>query len=111
MRSSVVGCLRDNLREPSFEALMRSHLNHGSSDAGSEEDSDAVDEEDAGDGGDDDEPEPEEDVDLLIDDVEGQHAQAVMSLRGPARPELVEAALGHLGIIIIYITIITSSSI
>ena len=91
---------------------MRSHLNHGSSDAGSEEDSDAVDEEDAGDGGDDDEPEPEEDVDLLIDDVEGQHAQAVMSLRGPARPELVETALGHLGIImVIIITIITSSSI
>ena len=84
---------------------MRSHLNHGGSDAGSEEDSDAVDEEDAGDGGDDDEPEPEEDVDLLIDDVEGQHAQAVMPLRGPARPELVEAALGHLGIIIIIIII------
>ena len=81
------------------------YLNHGSSDAGSEEDSYAVDEEDAGDGGDDDEPEPEEDVDLLIDDVEGQHAQAVMSLRGPARPELVEAALGHLGIIIIIIII------
>ena len=84
---------------------MRSHLNHGSSDAGSKEDSDAVDEEDAGDGGDDDEPEPEEDVDLLINDVEGQHAQAVMSLRGATRPELVEAALGHLGIIIIIIII------
>ena len=83
------------------------YLNHGSSDAGSEEDSDAVDEEDAGDGGDDDEPEPEEDVDLLVNDVEGQHAQAVMSLRGPTRPELVEAALGHLEIImVIIITII-----
>ena len=75
---------------------MRSYLNHGGSDAGSEEDSDAVDEEDAGDGGDDDEPEPEEDVDLLVDDVEGQHAQAVMPLCGPAGAELVEAALCHL---------------
>ena len=70
-----------------------------------------VDEPDTGDRGQEDEPEVEEDVDLLIDDVEGQHAQAVMPLSGATRPELVEAALGHLGIIIIYITIITSSSI
>ena len=81
------------------------YLNHGGSDAGTEEYSDAVDEEDAGDGGHNDEPEPEEDVDLLVNDVEGQHAQAVMSLRRPTRPELVEAALGHLGIIIIIINI------
>ena len=75
---------------------MRSHLNHGSSDAGSKEDSDAVDEEDAGDGGDDDEPEPEEDVDLLVDDVEGQNAETVMPFRGAAWPELVETAFGNL---------------
>ena len=50
-----------------------------------------------GEEGEDDEPEPEEDVDLLVDDVEGEHAQAVVPGDGAARSVLVEGALGHLG--------------
>ena len=46
--------------------------------------------------GDNDEPEPEEDVDLLVDDVEGEHAQRVQLLHRTRRTELVELALGHL---------------
>ena len=45
-------------------------LDHGSSDPWSKHHSQPVHQEDAGDGGNDDEPEPEKDVDLLIDDVE-----------------------------------------
>ena len=44
------------------------------------------------------EPEPEEHVDLLVDDVEGEHAQAVVAGDGAARSVLVERALGHLGL-------------
>ena len=50
----------------------------------------------AGDDGDNDEPEPEEDVDLLVDDVERQHAERVKLLDGTRGTELVELALGHL---------------
>ena len=53
---------------------------------------------DAGDDGDDDEPEPEEHVDLLVDDVERQHAQRVELLHCSRRTELVELALRHLKI-------------
>ena len=42
------------------------------------------------------EPEPEEDVDLLVDDVEGEHADPIELLDGAGRTELVEGALGHL---------------
>jgi len=43
------------------------------------------------------EPEPQDGVDLLVDDVERHHAHGVMRLHGAGRPELVEVALGHLG--------------
>ena len=38
--------------------------------------------------GDGDEPEPEEDVDLFVDDVVGQHAQAVLVLNRAGRTVL-----------------------
>ena len=44
-----------------------------------------------------DEPEPEEDVDLLVDDVDRQDAQPVVVHDRSRRPVLVEGALGHLG--------------
>ena len=69
----------------------------GDADLGPCEDGDPVDEEDAGDGGDDDEPEPEEDEDLLVDDVDGEDAEAVLLLDGARGTVLVEGALGHLG--------------
>ena len=46
--------------------------------------------------GEEDEPEPEQDVELLVDNVEGQDAQRVKLLHGSGRTELVELALGHL---------------
>ena len=52
---------------------------------------------DPGDDGQDDEPEPEEDVDLLVDDVHAEHAQGVEPLDGAGTSKLVERALRHLG--------------
>ena len=72
------------------------NLDHRYPDPGPEDDGDTVEEEDASDGGDYNEPEPEEDVDLLVDDVEGQNAETVMPFRGAAWPELVETAFGNL---------------
>ena len=51
---------------------------------------------DGGDDGHDDEPEPQEDVDLLIDDVERKHAEAVKLLNCSRRTEFVKRALRHL---------------
>ena len=44
-----------------------------------------------------DEPKPEEDIDLLVDDVERKDAQTVELLHRSGRTKLVECALGHLG--------------
>ncbi len=44
-----------------------------------------------------DEPEPDEDEDLLVDDVERQHADAVLDFDGAGRAVLVEGAFGYLG--------------
>ena len=52
---------------------------------------------DGGPDGEPDEPEPEEDVDLLVDDVHGQEAEAVLALDGAGGTVLVEGALGQLG--------------
>lgn len=43
----------------------------------------------------DEEPEPEEDVNLFVDDVERQDAEGVVLLHLARRAELVESALGH----------------
>ena len=52
---------------------------------------------DGGPDGEGDVPEPEEDVDLLVDDVHGQDAEAVLVLDRAGGTVLVEGALGHLG--------------
>ena len=44
-----------------------------------------------------DEPEPEEDVDLLVDDVDGKNTLGIMSLNITTGTVLVEGALGHPG--------------
>ena len=41
------------------------------------------------------EPEPEEDVDLLIDDIDGQDAEGIVALNVSRRAKLVEGAFGH----------------
>ena len=76
--------------------MTKTNLNHRDSYPSAEDDGDAVEEEDAGDGGDHDEPEPEEDVDLLVDDVQRQDTESVMSLSGAAGTKLVKTALGDL---------------
>ena len=55
------------------------------------------DEVDAGDDGEDDEPEPEEDVDLLVQDVHPEDAEGVQGHERPGSAVLVERALGHAG--------------
>ena len=52
---------------------------------------------DGGPHGEPDEPEPQEHVDLLVDDVHGQNAEAVLALDRAGGTVLVEGALGHLG--------------
>ena len=44
-----------------------------------------------------DEPKPEENVDFLVDDVQGEDAESVESLNSTRRTELVEGAFSHLG--------------
>ena len=44
-----------------------------------------------------DEPEPESDVNLLVDDVEGKNAEAVFPLDSSRRTELVESTFCDLG--------------
>jgi hypothetical protein len=51
---------------------------------------------DACDDGQNDEPEPEEDIDLLVDDVEREDAETVELLDGAGGAELVKGALGDL---------------
>ena len=43
----------------------------------------------------DDEPEPQKDVDLLIEDVDGQDAEGVVAFYVPWWAKLVEGAFGH----------------
>ena len=43
-----------------------------------------------------DEPEPEEDVDLLVEDVQGEDAETVVGLHCTGRSVFVEGAFGHL---------------
>merc|ERR1719154_485838 len=45
----------------------------------------------------DDQPDPDNKVDLLIDDVQGQEAESIVILDAAAHAVLVELALGHLG--------------
>jgi hypothetical protein len=51
---------------------------------------------DGGPDGESDEPEPEEDVDLLVDDVHGEDAETVLVLNRSRGTVVVERALGHL---------------
>ena len=53
----------------------------------------SVEEADSGESAEEDEPEVEEDVDLLVDDVNGQDAQRVVGLDGAGGSVLVEPAL------------------
>ena len=71
-------------------------LDHGRPDAGPEEDPEAVEEEHTGDGGEEDEPEPEENVDLLVNDVERENTQTVMTLHSSRGSKLVKTAFCNL---------------
>ena len=50
---------------------------------------------DSGEDGEEHEPDPEEDVDLLVDDVDGEDALCVVPLDGARGAVLAESALGH----------------
>ena len=66
-----------------------------SSDVGAEDDDEPVEDHEEGEEAEHQEPEPDEDVDLLVDDVEGEDAQHVVVLDVAGRPVLVERALCH----------------
>ena len=57
----------------------------------------SVDQPDAGDGGEKYEPEIDEDVDLLIDDVEWENTESVVVLDSPGWSVLAELTLGNFG--------------
>ena len=63
---------------------------------GLDEGGETVQEPNAGDDGHDDEPEPEEDVDLLVEDVEGKNAEAVVTFDVSGRTILTEGAFRNL---------------
>ena len=88
--------LRDDIRDLVARNSPSPRLDHGSADACGQEDGAAVGHEETSDGGEKDEPEPEKDVDLLVNDVEWQHAQPVVTLHRPAWSVLWERALGNL---------------
>jgi len=75
--------------EPDVEQV-RSHL-------GADDNNESVDDDEEAEHSQEGEPEPQEDVDFLVDNVEGQQAQRVVLLHLAGRPELVEGALGHSG--------------
>lgn len=58
---------------------------------------DSVDEGEYGEHSQDDEPEPQEGVDLLIDDIQSKHTQGIMLLNGTRWTIAVECALGDFG--------------
>ena len=60
------------------------------------EDRDPVDDGEGGDHGQEDEPEPKEYEDLLVDNVEGEDAEAVVLCDGARGPVHMEGAFGHL---------------
>ena len=66
-----------------------------SSDVGTEDDDEPVEDHEEGEEAEHQEPEPDEDVDLLVDDVEREDAQHVVVLDVAGRPILVERALRH----------------
>ena len=66
-----------------------------SSDVGAEDDDEPVEDHEEGEEAEHQEPEPDEDVDLLVDDVEGEDAQHVVVLDVAGRPVLVKRALRH----------------
>ena len=68
-------------------------LHHDPPEAGDGDDGADVDEVQNGDDGQEDEPEPEEDEDLLVDDVGGEHAEGVVLLQRAGVAVLVEGAL------------------
>ena len=72
-------------------------LHHDPPEAGDGDDGADVDEVQDGDDGQEDEPEPEEDEDLLVDDVGGEHAEGVVLLERAGVAVLVEGTLGQPG--------------
>ncbi len=70
-------------------------LHHDPAHGRESDDCEHVQEVHGGQDGQEDEPEPQEDVDLLVDDVEGQHAHGVVLLDRAGGTVLVEVALGH----------------
>ena len=70
-------------------------LDHLTESVGTAEQHRVVDDVDAGDDDQDDQPEPEEHVQLLVDDVDGKHAKRVVGLNSPTGSVLLVETLCH----------------
>ena len=75
--------------------MLRIPLDHVSPHWRNGDDSQDVEQIERGQDSQDDEPEPQEDVDLLVDDVEGQDAHGVVTLDRAGGTVFVEVAFGH----------------
>ena len=71
------------------------HAEHEGPDVRAEDDGHAVDQDQEGENTQQEQPEPDENVDLLIDDVERQDAESVVLLNIAGSAELVEGAFRH----------------
>ena len=60
-----------------------------------DDDDDPIDDDQKTQDGKSDEPEPQKDVDLLVDDVEGQQTESIVFLDLSRRSEFVKSAFGH----------------
>ena len=93
----MLGVRDRRLDEGLGDLLVRSVEDDADPEALGHDGQEPVEEPHGGDRAEEDEPEVEEDVDLLVDDVNREDAERVVGLDGAGGPVLVEPALGHLG--------------
>lgn len=71
------------------------HPEHESPNVGTEDDGGPINQDQEREEAYDEQPKPDEDVDLLVDNIERENTESVVLLDVARRPELVEGALGH----------------
>ena len=94
---TVGGAAQDIFNKLLVNLIERPGHDDTDSEAGDHEDNQSVEDWDRGEDGNADKPEPEEDIDLLVDDVEGKNAEAVMSGDCSGGSIFVKCAFCYLG--------------
>ena len=88
--------LTQNIRDFVPGNSARPGLDHCRPNPGPKEHPKPIEQEHAGDGGEDDKPKPEEDVYFLVDDVERQDTETIVTLHSSRSSKLVKTALCNL---------------